>query len=619
MIALFLGAQTSQARANVPGGAVEGPPVTLTERGRAVVLANGIVAVTIDVPSAAITSILYRRHEMVSTGGGHRSIYFSREGGAAYENLPHCVGNIVTRTPDTVDISCRHIFTPSAGDKQPWNVDVHFILRRGASGVYIYADCSHPADYPTLTIGEWRMVWSTPERPSDELPNLYVDQQRHWRAPTPAELAHDQPVPGAPKEVTLVTEGPWAGRLDCKYMYAGTYWNMGCWGAASDVTGIGGWVVFGSHEFFSDGPNKQDLDIAVGTTLVHLNMNHYGGTQISVPQGQAWDKFYGPWLIYFNDKGSGDKDWHDAQTQAIAESTAWPYDWVKDRNYPLQSERGQVAGKLIVRDALKPLLTANNAWVGLAAPETGPNTDFQFQASGYQFWVHAAADGSFDIPAVRPGNYELYAYTNGVVGEYGKTGITVNPGETLRLGNLVWNVPHHGSRIAWEIGIPDRSAAEFADGNQYFDPLLYKTLWTQVPNPLDFTIGQSDPAKDWYYAQTRHGSPPNFQPARWRIHFNLDDVPAGNAALTLAFAGADRAHLGVYINNEPRPIADVSPTVQGGNGLIREAVHTFYSVSYVTFPTAHLRQGENTITLVQESTREDSSYIMYDYLNMELP
>ena len=68
-------------------------------------------------------------------------------------------------------------------------------------------------------------------------------------------------------------------------------------------------------------------------------------------------------------------------------------------------------------------------------------------------------------------------------------------------------------------------------------------LPTEVPNPLEFTVGRSDPAKDWFYAQTRHakdgakgeGKADAFEPAKWRIHFNLDRPPTGDATLTLAF------------------------------------------------------------------------------------
>jgi hypothetical protein len=65
-------------------------------------------------------------------------------------------------------------------------------------------------------------------------------------------------------------------------------------------------------------------------------------------------------------------------------------------------------------------------------------------------------------------------------------------------------------------------------------------------------------------------------------------------------------------------VTTVSPPVQGGNGLVREAVHTKYSFLYVPIPPGNLRAGQNTITLSQESGG-DASYVMYDYLNLELP
>ena len=65
-------------------------------------------------------------------------------------------------------------------------------------------------------------------------------------------------------------------------------------------------------------------------------------------------------------------------------------------------------------------------------------------------------------------------------------------------------------------------------------------------------------------------------------------------------------------------IAKISPPIQGGNCLVREAVHGKYSFSLVPIPAGHLHPGENTISLTQESTG-DSSAVMYDYLNLELP
>ena len=116
-------------------------------------------------------------------------------------------------------------------------------------------------------------------------------------------------------------------------------------------------MVLPSKEYFNDGPNKQDLTAAVGTILLHLNMNHYDGTAFSIKPGRNWSKCYGPWLLYCNSKSTADDCWHDAQARVRSEAAQWPYDWVKNRDYPLAAQRGDVRGQLVIHDPLKPSIT----------------------------------------------------------------------------------------------------------------------------------------------------------------------------------------------------------------------------------------------------------------------
>jgi rhamnogalacturonan endolyase len=601
----------------VCASALADAPVSISNSGKNVVLANGIVSVSINVSGAGIAAAKYGSHEMVSNSGRHQEVYFSRDGGDTYERPDHCIGSVTAQSPELIDFSCKHMYSPRQGDKAPWDVDVHFVVRRGVSGVYCYTINSHPANYPELGVGEWRMVWSPPETRNDYLDTIFIDRARHWQIPAPGDTS--EPVNG-PKEVTKFTSGSWAGRLDCKYMYAASYWQIGTWGFASTEKHLGGFVVLPSKEFFNDGPNKQDLTAAIGTTLLHLNMNHYDGTSFKIPAGKEWTKFYGPWLLYFNNKSTAEDCWHDAQDRVKTEAAQWPYDWVKNPLYPGKSQRGSVTGQIVLSDALKPKLTAAEAWVGLSPPLDTPTDefhggDFQFEATGYQFWTKADAQGKFDLTNVRPGKYTLYAYTGGVVGQCEKTGVEVKAGQTVSLNQIIWHVKHPGRQIAWEIGVPDRTTTEFAHGKDYYTPLLYQQLETEIPEPLDFTIGKSDSAKDWYYAQYHHGNGGNDRgsPSHWRIHFNLASAPSGPSTLTLAFAGADRGRIGVEANGHR--IGEVTPPVQGGNILIREGAHGKYSYSYVTIPTGDLHAGENTITLMQES----QGFVMYDFLNLETP
>jgi rhamnogalacturonan endolyase len=287
--------------------------------------------------------------------------------------------------------------------------------------------------------------------------------------------------------------------------------------------------------------------------------------------------------------------------------------------YPLKSERGTVAGKLTFNDPLKPNLTAAKAWVGLAQPE--PDGNWQFESKRYQYWERAGADGSFVIPHVRPGTYTLFAFTTGAVGEFSRTNIVVKTGEATTVSDCVWNILHPGKRIVWEIGVPDRTAREFRHGDDYFQPFLWDKFPSEFKNPLEYTVGVSDPAKDWNYVQCGYPGE-KWSPWKWRIHFQLPDVRgSGDAVLTLAYSSSYYGRTEIYVNDESKMHELVRPAVDGGNALIREGIHAKYCVERVNIPCSLLRRGTNTITLIQGQNRFDRPFyhVMYDYLSLELP
>jgi rhamnogalacturonan endolyase len=351
-------------------------------------------------------------------------------------------------------------------------------------------------------------------------------------------------------------------------------------------------------------------------------MNHYNGNALIVPKGEPWQKVFGPYLLYFNsDPAGGDACWADAKRQSVAEREAWPYSWMGGVNgYPLKYDRGSVAGRLTIKDPLKPTLTGAKAWVGLAQPDPGGN--WQFESKHYQYWERASADGSFVIPHVRPGTYALYAFTAGALGEFSRTNVVVKAGDPTMVEELVWNVPHPGAKIAWEIGVPDRSAKEFRHGDDYFQALLWDKFPGEFRNPLEYTVGVSDWSKDWNYVHCGYPLGTNWTAWKWRIHFQLPTVPSsGDATLTLAYASSYWGRTEVYVNDENKLHQVVRPAVDGGNALIREGIHAKYCVEHVAIPVSMLRQGANTITLVQGQNRFDRPFyhVMYDYLNLELP
>ncbi|MFO1487561.1 MAG: polysaccharide lyase family protein [Verrucomicrobiota bacterium] len=601
-------------RANDPGGGTNGANVTLTDNGSSVTLANGILSATIDKASGKVTSMLYGGRQVVQSGG---NVYYSMDGDDGYREMGNCAYVIKTNSSDMVDVSFRQTWNTSL--PYAFDIEAHWVLRRGNSGLYAYVMLDHPATYPSTTNVEWRCVWRFP---NDVLERVYVDELRHWQMPSAADVAAAQAT--TIPEIVYLTTGVRAGRYDGKYQYAAEYENIGTWGHASSVNKIGAWMVTGNYEYFNDGPTKQDLTLAWDYNLIHFGRNHYTLNDSSTTYALtnvAWQKIYGPFLLYLNtNSAGGDALWADAKAQVQAEHSAWPYSWLTgNSNYPLANARGAVSGNFLVNDALKSSVSTSNAWVGL----TDPSVNWQFDMTHYQYWVRAAADGSFSIQNVRPGTYTLHAFTDGEMNEYSLASITVTAGTTNSLGNLTWNIPRTGGFLLWEVGVPNRTATDYRHGtNDYYEGFIWNTFGGEFSNPLEYNIGASDWSKDLNYVHNSYVVNGVRNQWKWRLNFLLSSVPAsGNATLNFAFASSQGASLNVYVNNEASAFTTITPAAPpaGGNALIRQGIHAKYFTQSVSIPVSNLRAGTNTVSLIMTSTGNDANHFMYDAINLELP
>lgn len=635
------------ALANQPGGGTTGANVTISGTTTAgatsgnITLSNGIISATIAISSAQVSSMTFNGVQTVSG-----NVYFSMDGGTSFEVPHNCVLGLTANTADMVDLSFKQIYVSgNTSYIHAEDIDVHYVLRRGATGLYVYAILNHPASYPDLSMGEWRSVWKLPNDSTNfYFEREYVDNFRHHDMLNYYEFTHSVIHSGnqstriaeialAPPDDGTHVASTRAGLYNCKYEFSMEYNVFGAWGHASDTHQKGVWIIPGSFEFFNDGPTKQDLILAESYSLIHLGRNHYNGSSTFVPTGTAWSKLYGPWLLYCNSGAGADALWTDAQAQAQVEQAAWPYTWLAGNAlYPLASDRGSVTGKMFINDALKPAVSGANAWVGLATPDGSGNYDWQSDSLNYQYWIKADNTGNFTIPNVRPGTYSLYAFNNGVVGQYSQANVTVSAGHATALGNLTWNVTHAGNWIAWEIGVPDRNATEFRHGtSDYYVPYIWTDFSNEFTKPLNFNVGSSNWANDWNYV---HGvwqvggsdsTSGNMSTWPWNINFDLPSTPAsGNATLTIALAGSNGGHLRVYIND---PNMSSNPTMDntsipagGGDALLREGVHAKYGVITLSFSTAKLHSGSNTITLLQiNGSPAEANYLGYDYISLEMP
>jgi rhamnogalacturonan endolyase len=280
--------------------------------------------------------------------------------------------------------------------------------------------------------------------------------------------------------------------------------------------------------------------------------------------------------------------------------------------YPLAAERGAVGGRLKISDSQDSKASPAGAWVGLAASKP----DWQQQSNGYQFWVRAGKDGSFTIPNVRPGDYTLYAFVDGVMDEFRRDNVTAARGKSLDLGALEWKPLRHGRQL-WQIGTPDRTAKEFRHGDEYRQWGLWLKYPDEFPDDVNFVIGKSQESKDWNYSKVTVRKNGEYVGTKWNISFDLaEPLKPGVATLRIAFAAAKNAAVRVFVNG--RQVGD-SGVFGNDNAMARAGIHGQYSEWDVKFDAALLKPETNKITLEQREGGSPWKNVMYDCLRLELP
>ena len=149
---------TGVVLANDPGGGAAGlgADVTLSETSTHVTLSNGVITATIRKDNGQVSSYLFKGTQMVYPS---RPIYYSMGGGDTFDIPSQCAYSITSPSADMVDVSFKRTWNAGANFKYALDIDLHFVLRRGDTGLYAYAILDHPAHYPAVYLGEWRIVW----------------------------------------------------------------------------------------------------------------------------------------------------------------------------------------------------------------------------------------------------------------------------------------------------------------------------------------------------------------------------------------------------------------------------------------------------------------------------
>ena len=526
-------------------------PVTLTDNGATWTMDNGIVKATVNKKNGSLLSVVYRGIDTLrpSISNGSDNLHSPPTPAGSpipsWQQMPTgTVTASVTIDPaknggERAEVAVKGV------NSGIMDIELRCAMERGVSGLYCYAEFSHPASYPAAHEGESQFILQLD--PSFDW--FSVDADRNMLMPTTQDLRAGVEIHA--KEQHILSTGYFKNTVDHKYTYCGIMYRLPAWGFSSTKNHAGVYLINPTTEYLGGGAEKMDLigPFAWGsnnTIQDYWTSGHYaGGAGCNVPAGENWKKVIGPIFVYFNsladpkDPSQAELDtlaatagnptvpavwhdnaialWQDALAKAKEVKAAWPYDWVSGVDYPHKSERGNVTGQFVLNDPQAATTKLPGLTVGLAHPDYTTTAGGFTQRSGngniikwphdgnyYQFWADGTDDGKFTIPNIRPGTYTLHAFADGVLGEFAKTDITVEAGKNLDLGKIEWKPVRYGKQV-WEIGYPNRNGSEFFKGNDYWlwgwcvrYPLLF-------PNDITYTIGKSDYHKDWFFEQVPHG------------------------------------------------------------------------------------------------------------------
>jgi len=652
--------------------------VTVTDIGTSFTLDNGIVKATIRKGSGSMASLIYRGVETMGGNGGY------------WEQTPQDapqLTNTITIDPASnggarAEISIKGVTggqtmlgrgAPGGGTYD--DMEIRYALGRGDSGIYVYAIFTHPPGYRASGVGsESRYI----TRLNQTFDWITVDKDRNMLEAAPTDWGTGVVVHA--KEQRIMSKGVYKNSVEHKYSYSGVQYRTPAYGWSSTKDHIGIWFVNPTIEYLSGGPTKLELDDHFGDNdnpepiiLDYWVGGHYDtGARINVAAGEQWSKVVGPIFVYVDslDKpkpttqaeldtlkategnptvpaswtANANALWQNALAQAKKEYAKWPYAWVNGVDYPHLEQRGTVTGQIVLNDPMAP------------NPKTA--------ARLHQFWTDGTADGKFTLAKVRPGSYTLHAFAAGVLGDFAKADVTVEPGKTVDLGKLEWKPVRDGKQL-WEIGYPDGTGDKFfkgdgADNWLWGWNLRYALLF---PNDVTFTVGKSDPKKDWFFEEVPHATNLSFvnpeakDPANqrfgwvkaesltqypqtdqsgpwkiygtgrttvWTVKFNLAKPAQGVAALRVALAGVNGLRDGLAVGLNGQSIGAIGDGSDPENARLITTNSIRYNADKglnqqrtLKFDATQLKAGENEMTFTVPGGDLQSG-VVWDYLRLEL-
>ncbi|KAJ7106411.1 galactose mutarotase-like protein, partial [Mycena crocata] len=384
----------------------------------------------------------------------------------------------------------------------------------------------------------------------------------------------------------------WGNTNMMQYTFADNQTNKahGLYANRSSGDALGAWWVVNQKDTFFGGPLHIDLMVD-GIIYNKQSTSHGGATSPNVTNG--FDRTFGPQFLYFN-HGQG-ASLHDllADAEALAD-LAWNsefYDEIAPHviGYAPSSVRGSFQGQVgLPHGASEPIavLSANGVHF----------QDNAIDPAAYQYWGSISAAGEVSIPRIKAGTYRLTVFADGIFGDFVQDGVVVHPGKTTDVA-VVWT-PESAGRELWRLGVPDKSAGEFRNGNERDEshpnhPAKYRIYWgawdfpTQFPRGVNFTIGKSREAVDWNYIHWSQYGPTyinnrtNTDFNDWQINFDLSELPTVTsvATLTIQLAGAKTTAGNTDANQGSNPSFSIATYVNDRAAPLTWVIQSYESSS----------------------------------------